>query len=221
MRQIPAERKSLASESPTTDEARFGVLAASRTMSLFVLNDSWDFTISRPPRVHQQPLVPPPQVLVILRKVHHPAFLTSKLDPEKARSVPTIPSRSVIDCQVEPRKSPQRWRTTSRSGCCMRADQWTASSRSIPKLCLTVSTVLITLGGILFLPGVSARIGSMIFAPHAVKTAEVISHRPQMAQGRIGFCGGQGCSTSTAKRPGGCRRCQWWSNERAAASALR
>ena len=53
----------------------------------------------------------------------------------------------VIDRQVGPRKSPQRWQTTSRSGRYMRASQWIASSRSIPKLYSTASTVLFTVGG--------------------------------------------------------------------------
>ena len=43
-----------------------------------------------------------------------------------------------------------------------------------PKIVSAISTVLITVGGILLLPGVSACIGSRIFPPHAVKAAGAI-----------------------------------------------
>ena len=44
-----------------------------------------------------------------------------------------------------------------------------------PKIMSVVSTVLITVGHILLLPGVSACIGSIIHTPHAVKAAEAIT----------------------------------------------
>ena len=44
-----------------------------------------------------------------------------------------------------------------------------------PKIVSAVSTVLITVGEIVLLPGVSAYIGSIIFAPHAVKAAGAIA----------------------------------------------
>lgn len=44
-----------------------------------------------------------------------------------------------------------------------------------PKIVSAVSTVLITVGDIVLLPGVSACIGSIIFAPHAVKAAGAIA----------------------------------------------
>lgn len=44
-----------------------------------------------------------------------------------------------------------------------------------PNIVSAVSAVLITVGGIVLLPGVSACIGSIIFAPHAVKAAGAIA----------------------------------------------
>ena len=48
-----------------------------------------------------------------------------------------------------------------------------------PKIMSVVSTVLITVGHILLLPGVSACIGSIIHTPHAVKAADSAPRRLQ------------------------------------------